>query len=292
MYALKNDCLHVRIKKTGAELSSIVGNGKEYLWEGNPAYWAGQAPILFPFVGRLKNDTYRYKGQHYSLPQHGFFRRSEDITLLEQSDTRLLFSLKSNPKTRSVFPFEFEFQTAYELQGTKINIQHEVFNLGNDKLWFSLGEHPAFCCSLTDKKVNHDQCFLEFEEKETASTSLLTKEGLIGPEEKEILKQSQFLELPETIFDADALVFQKMNSKKVTLHNRKEGKLVTLAYRDFPYLGIWSKPMAPYVCIEPWLGIADSYDSEQNLENKKGILSLETGKSFRASYSIEVHLKE
>jgi len=290
MYSLKNNFISIQIKKTGAELSSINANGNEYLWEGNPEYWGGQAPILFPFVGRLKEDFYTYQGKEYTLPQHGFFRRSNDITLIEESKTKLTFSLKSNSDTLKVYPFEFDFQTSYELVENKIIIHHKVINLGKDKLFFSLGEHPAFRCSLKDKNAKHDTCYLEFEKNETAAISLITADGLISADTKPSMINTNILNLPKNVFDGDALVYKEMNSKKVSLVNKEEGKLVTLAYKDFPYLGIWSKPMAPYVCIEPWLGIADSHDSNHQFEEKDAILPLEGGQNYNASYSIEVHL--
>lgn len=289
MYSLKNSQLKIQIKQTGAELSSIVANDKEYLWEGNPEYWSGQAPILFPFVGRFKNDQYEYQGKQYSLPQHGFFRRSNAIHLIEESDTKLTFSIKSDESTLKNYPFEFEFITSYELIKNKIIIHHKIINLGKQNMLFSLGEHPAFNCSLIDKTAKHDTCYLEFEKTETASISLITNEGLISADTKEIMNNTNTLKLPKTVFDGDALVFKKMNSKKVSLVNYKEGKLVTLTYEDFPNLGIWAKPMAPYVCIEPWLGFADSHDTNHKLEDKKGLLNLKVGDNYQASYTIEVH---
>lgn len=289
MYSLQNKKLQIKIKETGIELSSIIANGKEYLWQGNPDYWVGQAPILFPFVGRFKDDFYLFNGQKYSLPQHGFFRKSTDIQLSNSSETKCSFSLKSNENTLAIYPFEFDFKTSFELVENTIIISHEVENTGNDTMYFSLGEHPAFNCSLIDKNAKHDQCYLEFEKEETAQVSLITKDGYIAPETQNYIKNSAIIELPPTVFDKDALVFKKMNSKKVTIINKSEGKLVTVAYKDFPNLGIWAKPMAPYVCIEPWIGYADSPDSNHQLKEKEGVISLASKETYSASYSIEIH---
>ena len=290
MHTLQNKQLEIKIKETGAELTSIIANGKEYLWQGNPEFWTGQAPILFPIIGKLKEGYYLFEGQRYELPQHGFFRASTDIELTSSSETACSFSLKSNEKTKAVYPFVFDFRTSYELVENKIVIRHEVENTGKDRLYFSLGEHPAFNCSLVDQNIKHDQCYLEFEKEENASIVLLSKEGAISSETQEYLKNSNRIELPPAVFERDALIFKKMNSKKVTLINKSEGKLVTCRYKDFPNLGIWAKPMAPYVCIEPWFGYADTFDSNQQFQDKEGIISLEVGGLFKCTFEIEIHL--
>lgn len=290
MHSIQNEYLQIKIKETGAELSSIVAKGREYLWQGHADYWTGQAPVLFPFVGRLKDDFYLFEGKKYSLPQHGFFRRSNEIKLIEKSDTKLTFSLKHSEITLKNYPFEFEFQTSYELIENKIKIEHTVINLGAKTLYFSLGEHPAFNCSLLDSDTKHDECYLEFEKEESAAISLLAKGGYISNKTEECLKNTNVLDLPKSVFDKDALVFKTLKSKKVSLVNESEGKLVTLNYYDFPNLGIWAKPMAPYVCIEPWLGYADSINSNNKLEEKEGIISLDAKDNFNCSYSIEVHI--
>mgnify|MGYP000014458411 CR=1 FL=1 len=288
MHTIQNDFLKIAVKNTGAELSSLIANGKEYLWQGDPRFWRGQAPILFPFVGKLKNDTYFHKGAAYHLPQHGFFRRSNAVKLVAQSDTKLTFSLHSDAETLKNYPFEFEFITSYELKKNSLSIEHTVVNKGRETLYFSLGEHPAFHCSLQNSLESYDQCYLDFEKEETAQIHLLDQ-GLIGSKTANLLKNSNRLNLHSSIFDKDALVLKKMKSKKVTLLHKTEGKLVTLSYPDFPFLGIWSKPGAPFVCIEPWLGIADSIHASQKLEEKEGILSLDSENTFHCSYSIEIH---
>lgn len=288
MYHLQNDILQIAIAPTGAELTSIKAYKKQYLWEGDAKFWGGQAPILFPFVGKLKNDTYFYKGKKYQQSQHGFFRRSEAVVLEHETENALTFLLKSSPETLTVYPFEFEFRTTYTLIENRIHIKHKVNNAGTETLYFSLGEHPAFKCSLRNKNESYEQCTLVFEKEETAATHLI-EGGLIGNQTEPVLENSNVLNLYAGVFDKDALVFKQMNSKKVTLHHQEEGDLVTLSYPDFPFLGIWSKPGAPFVCIEPWLGIADSINASQQLEEKEGIITVEAGKNFEASYTIEVH---
>lgn len=288
MIELKNDFIQIRLTQSGGSLTSIQAKGKEYLWEGNPEYWGGQAPVLFPIVGRLKNDSYQHEGKSYTMKQHGFFRKSSQIELLSQTDSSVIFSLKSSPETLEIYPFDFEFQTEYKIEESTIHIKHTVVNTGTKQLLFSLGEHPAFKCSLLDTQESYENNSLVFEKTETVATHLI-EGGLIGEHTSAVLEKSNTLDLHAAIFDKDALVFKHMNSNAVTLTHAEEGKIVTLRYDGFPYLGIWSKPNAPFVCIEPWLGIADSIHSTQELARKEGIISLEKEKIFTANYSIEVH---
>ncbi len=291
MQTLKNSFLTVKIKEQAAELSSIVAtkNNAEYLWRGDAKFWGGQAPVLFPFVGRLKNDTFIANNKEYSQKQHGFFRKSNTVEILEKTDNKVTFSIKSSEEIKKVYPYDFEFRTSYELIENNIKVTHEVFNQGTEDLYFSLGEHPAFNCSLVNPDESYENCSLEFEYAETDATWNLNSDGLLNNTTTEVLNETQTLDLHKDSFSNDALIFKNLKSKKISLINKKEGKLITVSFKDFPFLGIWSKPNAPYVCLEPWLGIADNINSSQKIEEKEGIISLAPNKNFTASYSIEVH---
>ena len=291
MYSIQNKNIKISIKEIGAELSSIVSlkNNKEYLWRGDASFWGGQAPILFPFVGRLKDDVFIANGKEYSQKQHGFFRRSNAIKLIEKTNTKLTFSIKHSEETLDVYPYEFEFKTSYELIDNNVVIHHYVENLGENSMYFSLGEHPAFNCSLIDQNKSYEECSLIFEKTETDATWNLNKDGLFDNTTTEVLNNTDTLHLNSNSFDNDALVFKKLKSNKITLANKSEGSLITVAFEDFPYLGIWSKPNAPFVCIEPWLGVADSADTNQKIEEKEAIINLARNENFSASYSIEIH---
>lgn len=291
MQTIQNKKLKISVNEFGAALTSIssLKNNKEYLWRGDDAFWGGQAPILFPFVGRLKNDTFIAKGKEYSQKQHGFFRKSNETKLIDQTDSTLTYSIKHSKATLEVYPYEFEFITQYEIVGTKINILHKVTNLGNQTMYFSLGEHPAFNCSLIDPNKSYEDCALIFSENETDVTWNLSDEGLFDTTTTNILADTNKIDLNQKSFENDALVFKNLKSKTITLKNKNEGPLVTLRYDDFPLLGIWSKQDAPFVCIEPWIGCADSINSSQKIEEKEGIIPLDSNQTFEASYSIEIH---
>ena len=288
-HTIENDKFLISIKQTGAELCRIqsVTTGKEFLWNADPNVWASYAPVLFPVIGAIKKGFVKYEGKDYAVPRHGFVRNNEKVTVIEQTPLSLTFGLNFDDETLKIYPFEFEFQITYTLYDNTIVVSHQVINHGSRPMLFSLGGHPAFKCPLNDGEVYEDY-YLEFEKVETDSTWLLEKDGLVGNITKPILHNTNVLHLNGHLFDNDALIFKNLKSKQVSLRSTKSGQVVTLHFEDFPYLGIWAKPNAHFVCIEPWLGIADSEDSDQNFEMKEGIISLEAGKRFSASYSIEI----
>lgn len=289
IFDLKNDFIQIQILKTGAELCRIklLSNGKDYMWDANPKIWRGYSPILFPIVGSLKNRTYILDGESYSLPGHGFFQRNPDVEMIASTDNSLTFMLKYNEKTLKQYPFEFEFLVTYKLRKNKIIVMHEVKNLGNDDMYFSLGGHPAFKCPI-DPGENYDDYYLEFEKKETAYTYPILAQGLMGEKTDLILNNSRIINLNYHLFDKDALVFKDLKSQSVSLCSKTSGKRVQVDFKGFPYLGLWARPNADYVCIEPWLGINDSVNTDQNFKTKEGIIKLKGKSSFKAAYSISV----
>ncbi|TDE15511.1 aldose 1-epimerase family protein [Dyadobacter psychrotolerans] len=289
IYQLENDKLQIAIQQTGAELCKIQSatTGREFMWDANPDVWASYAPVLFPIIGAVKHGYVKHNGQEYALPRHGFIRNNSNLTLLEQTSNSVTLGLKYDEELLKIYPFQFEFLITYTLKENKILVSHKVINHGNTQMFFSLGAHPAFKCPLNEGETYEDY-YLEFEKVETDSTWLLESDGLVGNFTKPLLHNTNVLHLNGHLFDRDALIFKNLKSKQVSLRSTKSGQVITLHYEDFPYLGIWAKPNAHFVCIEPWLGIADSFDSDQILEKKEGILGLGAGKTFVASYTIEV----
>jgi len=290
MATIENDILKIGVSELGAELCQILSkaSGKEYMWDANPDVWGSYAPVLFPVIGAVKNGFVLIKGKEFKVPRHGFIRNNPNVILVEETASSLTYGLKFSEKTLLIYPYEFEFLITFLLEGNKIVISHKIINHGKETMFFSLGGHPAFKCPLNEGEVYEDY-YLEFEKIENASTWLLAKEGLVGNETKPMMENTNILPLNSGLFDDDALIFKDLNSKSVSLKSKKSSQVLRVDYSDFPYLGIWAKPNAKFVCIEPWLGIADTADSDQNFETKEGILDLAAGKTFEASYSIEIH---
>ena len=291
MYQLKNDLLAVNIKHKGAELCNIksVKSNLEFLWQADPKFWASHAPNLFPVIGALKNDSFYYDSKLYKMPKHGFVRNNEDFKIVAQSETNVTLKLETNEKIRSIYPFHFQFLINYELFENILHVNHTVKNLDSKNLYFSLGGHPAFNCPLYKNELYSDY-FLHFEKQENSESHILNMAtGLVTDMTKTAFTSPNQIQLRSDLFDEDALIFKTLKSRKVSLKHNKKGELLSVTFNDFPYLGIWAKPNAPYVCIEPWLGIADSEDTDQQIAHKEGIISLSPNTDFKAIYSIEIN---
>jgi len=288
-HSIQNETLQVSVKETGAELCSIksIASGQEFIWQANPDIWGSHAPNLFPVIGCLKNNGFIHEGKEYAMPKHGFIRNNSDIKLLEKVENRLSFLLKSNANTRKVYPFEFEFKIHFILEANQLRVVHEITNTGDGEMLFNLGGHPAFNCQIQDDEAYSDY-YLEFEEKETLNTWNLAEGGLIKCEGRQVLENEKQIDLHPEIFANDALIFKNLKSSAVSLKCKKADFELKVSFGDFPYLGLWAKPHAPYVCIEPWIGIADSANTNREFNNKELIQKLPSSESFSAEYSIEI----
>ncbi|MDN5110496.1 aldose 1-epimerase family protein [Aliarcobacter butzleri] len=280
-YEIKNSFIKAQIKSFGAELNSLkkCDENFEYIWQANSKYWARHSPVLFPIVGRLKEDSYFYKNKKYSLSQHGFARDKEFEIVQNEADF-IEFRLKSDEKSLEFYPFFFELNIGYKLDKNSLIVSYKVKNKSDEKMYFSIGAHPAFNTQVGD--------FLEFENIKTTKRYFLDEKGLIYKNQDLNLENSK-LYLDKDLFKEDALVFNDSNIKQIILKNIENKSRVKVKFDNFPYLGIWSKPNdAPFVCIEPWFGVADEENANQKIEDKKGILSLEKEEEFFCFYTIEV----
>ncbi len=293
MHILQNNQLKIAVKNAGAELCEIssVKHNTQFMWDANPNIWAGYAPNLFPIIGGLKNGKYIYENKTYSLPKHGFIRNNENIKLHEKTDNSLTLMLSSDKNTLKNYPFKFEFYITYKLVGNTIEIIHTIKNCDDTVMYFSLGGHPALKCPIFENE-NYNDYTLEFNHIENSETYLVNMDnGLIKSETKPVFNNSNTIALAYHLFNRDALIFKDLKSDKVILKSKTYGDIISVTYTDFPYLGIWAQSNGHYVCIEPWLGIGDNENTNQDFKTKEGILTLNAGKTFKASYSIEVNNK-
>jgi galactose mutarotase-like enzyme len=282
---LKNDKISIKVNSQGAELTSVVKSGKEYIWQADPKFWPRYTPVLFPIAGKLFENIYLHQGKKYQLSQHGFARDLE-FKLLEQQNERLVYQLTENEETFKAFPFRFIFQIIYEIKEDILEIGYSVKNPARDTLFFSVGAHPGFNCPLEPNSTLEDY-FLEFQQEENLE-KLSLKDGLFYPEKK-LVKIGKTLELTEELFAQDALFFDNLKSETVVLKSNKSESAVEMNFKGFPVLGIWKKKNARFLCIEPWYGIGDSAAGSTEISEKKGILSLKGQKEFNTSYSIRFH---
>ncbi|MBL4707892.1 MAG: aldose 1-epimerase family protein [Flavobacteriales bacterium] len=288
-HIISNSQLQVSVLSKGTEISSIqsLKTGTEYMWNADPAFWGSHAPVLFPAIGSFKDGECSINGEIYRIPKHGFIRHNEDISLCQSTATALHFQLEYSEKTLAMFPFKFRFHISFELHENKLTISHKVENLDDKDIHFSLGAHPAFNCPIHEGEEYSDY-YIEFEENETAARTLLSSNGLITDKTELVLKDTKTLPLHSDLFNDDALIFKKLKSRRVSLKSKKFKQTISLNFSDFKYLGIWAKPNAPFVCIEPWLGIADHENTDGNYLKKDGLITLPQAQSFSAEYSVEI----
>lgn len=285
-HTIENDWLKASIAEHGAELTSLMGKstGIEYIWQADPNHWARHAPILFPFVGKLKDDQYNYQGKSYQMGQHGF-ARDRQFMVSDKIATSLKLTLTSDAESRAVYPFDFELIVEYTLSENQIKVSYQVLNPADDPLYFSIGGHPAFNCPLESGKERSNY-HLKFNSAEDTEVHYLTDglfAGVTEPFEGDVLT------LPENRFDRDALVFKSLDSSCISLVDDNQKTWLSFDFEGFPYLGIWSKNRtSPFVCIEPWFGIADQVNHDGDITKKEGIIRLEGSEKFECEYAISV----
>ena len=285
---LENGQLQIAVKKKGGELCSLLKKSTqtEYIWQAGPDYWNRHAPVLFPIIGALKDGIYYYEGKCYKMGQHGM-ARDLPFQLVEKKDDELVFSLKSSPYTLERYPFEFELQIIYTLQENELATTYRVINPSEERLYFSIGGHPAFNCPLDEAEKRSDYQ-LVFEQPETVKIQRIIN-GFRNGTWEQILDGQRELPITDHLFDKDALIFKGLKSNAVTLQKGNQ-PFLTLNFKGFPYLGVWSKSAtAPFVCIEPWFGLTDDTKHNRQLTEKEGVVALEGKGEFRHTYSILIH---
>jgi galactose mutarotase-like enzyme len=284
MFTLENRYLKVDIHPKGAELQSIFNKDfqLEYMWGGDPAFWAKRSPVLFPIVGSLKNDTFFYNNISYRLSRHGFAREKEFIAESHAPEF-VSFLLKSDEDTLKNYPFEFEFRILYTLGENEIKTTYRVKNTSSEDMFFSVGGHPAFRLPLVDN-TNYEDYYLEFNEDETKPRWPISKDGLIEKEPVPLLSGTNILPLNKELFLKDALVLKHPTSSIVSLKSDKTEHGLDFNFSGFPYLGIWAAPGADFICIEPWCGLADTVETDQLLIHKEGINQLAPKEIFERSW--------
>lgn len=288
MITLENDYLSVKISPLGAELTSLLDkrDGVEHMWSADPKFWPRRAPILFPCVGESRDGKIQVDGVDYPMVRHGF-TRIQEFRLVEQSGQKAVFELTENKETLKSYPFKFSFRVSYMLDKCTLVNQFEVVNSDAKPLGFQLGGHPAFAVPFSGGEAYSDY-EVRFDRPMTVDRHLLNENGLYNGKTRNVLTNSDSIPLSYELFNEDALVFKDIPSKRVWIQNKAAGKKLQVDFSEFLHLGIWSKPGADYVCIEPWLGCADDYDSEEDFFSKDSIVTLEPNQGFNSAFSVSL----
>lgn len=281
VHYIENDCLKVGVKEFGAELTSVCSkkSGYEFLWQGKPEIWSGQSPILFPVIGRLLNDSYTLNGTDYTMPKHGFARKLP-WKLHSRSENSMSFILSDSEETRPCYPYSFELIVTFTLCRNSLSVEHRVINKNKCDMYFSLGAHPAFNCEIGDSLV--------FDSNETLDTIKIDLEqSLRLPETYPVLRNEKEIIITNDIFNEDALIFEGVKSKTITLKSKSSARRIVFDLGNAPYLGIWAKPGAPYVCIEPWCGVNDSKEKKADFSQKLAIQKARPEQDFVFTWKAE-----
>ncbi len=277
---ISNAQLSATINTLGAELISLVKNNKNYIWQVDETFWNKTSPVLFPIVGRLQNDSYKLNGISYHLPRHGFARNME-FSFDKKSDAQVIFELNETDETKVNYPFDFKLLIAYTLMDNELVIEYFVRNQSEKVLPFSIGAHPAFAIS-----ENFEDYSLQFNKEDVFETNHLENENFNGKNTL-VETENNTISLNYALFEKDALVFKHLKSNEVVL-KYLDKSILKVNYDNFPYLGIWTKKNAPFLCIEPWCGLADNQNHNGNLEDKEGINLLPAGEDFLRAIRIEI----
>ena len=285
-YNLKNGNVEITVLQKGAELKNLKKDGVEFMWERNPEFWGKSSPILFPFVGSLKDNKFKFDGKEYEIETRHGFARDNDFELVEKGDNFLKFLFKSNEKTLEMYPFNFELYLTYKIENDKLEMKYEVVSSDNREMYFSVGAHPAFATPVSDE-IKLEDYYLELSEKETVDT-FMRDDVLLQREKKACLNNENIINLGGDTFADDAIIFENVKSQKVALKCKKSNRELEMDYTGFPYIAFWSMANAPFVCIEPWYGISDYNDANGELAEKAGIEK--TNGRFSAKLSISMKI--
>jgi galactose mutarotase-like enzyme len=288
MIQLENKYIIVKAKQAGAELTSLYmkEEATEYLWQADPTHWGRHAPILFPIVGRLNDNTCYVDSNAYHMTQHGF-ARDMNFDIWKQEKDSISFILHSNEETKQKYPYDFALVVSYTLQEKSVIVTYEVQNKQDGRMHFSIGAHPAFNVPLVDGETFEDYV-LTFPQEEKMDTYLLHS-GQLSLEKQTLMDAAKTIPLTRELFDIDTIILENMKNNEITLYSTKSKKYVRMQFAGFPYLGIWTQAgNAPFLCIEPWFGISDVVGKPRELQEKKGIEILAANETFSCTYTITI----
>ncbi len=276
---IQNGTLSVTIASLGAELQSIRdAAGVERLWQGDPAFWANRAPILFPVAGGFREDCYELDGKRYPMPKHGFAKKKEWQLESATAGQATFLLTEQDPG----FPFAYELRARYTLQGNALTVTYAVHNADTRPFYFSIGAHEAYA---TPEGLEEYE--IAFDEMETVENNKLVG-NLILHERETLLAQTRTLPLLTRYFAVDALVLRTLKSRGVTLRSKLHNRELRVDFPGHDTLMLWTKPGAGYICIEPWCNAPDFVDADYRIDHKPGFIRLNAGEATERAHTITV----
>ena len=280
MLILQNESLTVSISPLGAEIQSIQdANQTERIWHGDPAYWEGRTPVLFPVAGKLKDGVYYLDGSKYAMPMHGFARRRE-FSVENATQDAATFLLSEDAGENLGFPFHYAFRVRYTLIQNMVRVDYQADNLDSRAFWYGVGAHEAYACP-----EGIEAYAVDFDREETLVRSVL-RDGLLTGETELVRDRCKTLSIEPSLFMNDTQVYRSLLSRGVTLKSPLHERSIRVEFADFDYLLIWTKPGAGFLCIEPWSNLPDTVDSDQDITKKPGMTKLLPGETRTHTHTV------
>lgn len=289
LHYIENEYLSCAIESVGAEIRSLKDkeSGREYIWQIKHEVWGSSSPVLFPAIGSIKEGKWQYQGASYAMTKHGIIRNNTDLEFEATSQSACSFSLRSSKETKERYPFDFDFKVRYKLVDRSLEMIYDIENTGSQPLPFICGGHTAYACPIDNDTALTDYV-VEFPGKEVLVAETLAESGLLGYKQREYQLENGALNLSESLFNDDALIFANIGIDHCILRKKSASQGVKVQFGDYPHLALWSKPGADYVCIEPWLGLPDREDESLEPLQKRTFHVLPVGELF--SCVIRTHL--
>lgn len=284
---IATDLLSAEISPIGAELQILRDEaGRDLLWNGDAAFWTGRAPLLFPIVGAVNHDTIRVDDKEYTMHKHGFARRQR-FDVVGQTSNSVTFRLDSDATTRACYPFEFRLDVTFAIEAATLSTSVMLTNISDCALPASFGFHPAFRWPLPWGGARSEHKLIFAESEPAPIRRIDTKTGLVLPEAQPTPVDGDVLVPRDDLFEPDALIFDQLNARRVRF-GVPGRRMLEVAFPDMPLLGVWTKPGAPYLCIEPWQGLADPQDFAGDFRDKPYVVEVAPGAARRFAMDISL----
>ncbi len=286
MITIENDRFAASIALMGAELRSLQdkATGREIMWSGDSSVWDGSAPILFPFVGTLRNGRTAIHGKVYEMPMHGLVR-IRPAEVIEQGADRAVLAFYSDAETLVHYPFEFVLKVEFKLEADGLTIRYAVHNPDSEEMLFAIGSHPAL--ALDQNQFAREDYFIEFEQPETLDLYGMSNKRFVR-KQMQYLEEEDRIPLTQTLFNDGFLLFTNIRSGLLRLKSKGTSSCLRVDLGGAPHLALWAKPGAAYVCVEPWYSYDPLPGGDGSFENRPGMMRLSGGNTFATGYAIRV----
>ncbi len=289
LHTIENEKLICTIESNGAEIRSLKNKatGEEYIWQIDESIWGSSSPVLFPAIGKIKEDKVVFNGEEYAMPKHGIIRNNNQLSFEQHGTSKCVFILTSSEETLKQYPFKFTFSVEFTLIEKRLIMTFKVENRDSVPMQFACGGHTAYACPLSEN-VKLSDYVIEFPTQFDLEASTLGASGLLSHHKRKIESNEEILPLSDTLFNDDALIFSDIECNWVRLRKKNEKKGIVVRFKDYPHLALWSKPFADYVCIEPWLGLPDLEDESIDLTQKPTYKTIQPETKFSIAIETEV----